>query len=267
MKIGVSYNLWKGEELLKYSIKSIREHVDYIVVVYQNLSNFKQDREDLLPFLEGLLFEELIDDVIFYEPDFENVENKFWGIHNELIKRNLGLKKCLTEGCTHLIDLDTDEIYDTEQFIKAKEMVMQMGYDGSFCQNITYYKFPNCVIEPAETKYTPFIYKINSNSKFEPIDNDSFPVLTDGKRRVKSPYVYVFPRSELELHHFSYVRNNDTELKLKFENCSSKMNFTKERTKEILSVYNNFEIGEEVIFGLDETYKTKEVENKFNITL
>ena len=33
------------------------------------------------------------------------------------------------------------------------------------------------------------------------------------------------------------------------------------------SVYNNFEIGEEVIFGLDETYKTKEVENKFNIRL
>ena len=54
MKLGVSYNLWKGEELLKYSIKAIREHVDYIVVVYQNLSNFKQDREDLFPFLEGL---------------------------------------------------------------------------------------------------------------------------------------------------------------------------------------------------------------------
>ena len=40
MKIGVSYNLFDGEELLESSIKSIRKNVDYISVVYQTISNF-----------------------------------------------------------------------------------------------------------------------------------------------------------------------------------------------------------------------------------
>ena len=45
------------------------------------------------------------------------------------------------------------------------------------------------------------------------------------------------------------------------------MNFSSQRVKDIINVYNKFEIGDEVIFGLDETYSTKEVENKFNIVL
>ena len=34
MKLGVSYNLFDGEELLESSIKSIRDNVDYVSVVY-----------------------------------------------------------------------------------------------------------------------------------------------------------------------------------------------------------------------------------------
>ena len=32
MKLGVSYNIFDGEELLENSIKSIRKNVDYIVM-------------------------------------------------------------------------------------------------------------------------------------------------------------------------------------------------------------------------------------------
>ncbi len=39
MKLGVSYNLFDGEELLEKSILSIRENVDYISVVFQMVSN------------------------------------------------------------------------------------------------------------------------------------------------------------------------------------------------------------------------------------
>ena len=42
MKLGVSYNLFDGEELLTDSIKSIRDSVDIVSVVYQTESNFGQ---------------------------------------------------------------------------------------------------------------------------------------------------------------------------------------------------------------------------------
>ena len=43
MKLGVSYNVFDGEELLESSIKSIRDNVDHISVVYQTISNFGND--------------------------------------------------------------------------------------------------------------------------------------------------------------------------------------------------------------------------------
>lgn len=52
MKVGISYNLFDGEELLESSIKSIRDNVDYISVVYQTVSNFGNPcSEDLVTLL------------------------------------------------------------------------------------------------------------------------------------------------------------------------------------------------------------------------
>jgi len=39
MLLGLAYNLFDGEELLEYSIKSIRKNVDFICVVWQKISN------------------------------------------------------------------------------------------------------------------------------------------------------------------------------------------------------------------------------------
>ena len=46
MKLGVSYNLFDGEELLENSIKCIRDSVDHISVVYQSTSNFGEKSTD-----------------------------------------------------------------------------------------------------------------------------------------------------------------------------------------------------------------------------
>ena len=39
MNLGVSYNFFNGEEHLLASIKSIRDSVDFVCLVYQNISN------------------------------------------------------------------------------------------------------------------------------------------------------------------------------------------------------------------------------------
>ena len=267
MKIGVSYNLWKGEEFVPYSIKSIRNRVDYIVIVYQSLSNYKQERKDLRPLLDEWKEMGLIDEWVFYEPEFEGIERKWWGTHNELIKRNIGLQKCLQNDCEYLIDLDGDEIYEPNEFWRAIKEILFGKYDSGFVLNTTYYKYPDCQITPPETKYTPFIYKINNKSKFEPIENDRFPVIVDGKRRIKCSHPRIFTRDEIVLHHYSYVRMNDQELIDKFKNCSSNMNFSDERIERIINIYQNFEVGNQVEYGLDEVYGTKKVDNLFNIKL
>ena len=39
-KLGVSYSVWDGEEMLEFAIRSIRSEVDYVNVVWQKLSWF-----------------------------------------------------------------------------------------------------------------------------------------------------------------------------------------------------------------------------------
>ena len=59
--LGVSYNVFDGEEHLENSILCIRENVDFICVVYQVTSNYGEFREDLEPYLLDLKQRGLID--------------------------------------------------------------------------------------------------------------------------------------------------------------------------------------------------------------
>jgi hypothetical protein len=64
MKVGISYNVFDGEELLENSIKSIRDNVDYVSVVYQTVSNFGNPCDDgLVPLLEKLVKDGLVDEI------------------------------------------------------------------------------------------------------------------------------------------------------------------------------------------------------------
>ena len=62
MILGVSYNIFDGEEVLEGSIKQIRDQVDFISVVYQTKSNFGNTADsNLVPLLENLKSRGLID--------------------------------------------------------------------------------------------------------------------------------------------------------------------------------------------------------------
>ena len=67
-KLGVSYNLFCGEELLRSSIMSIRNQVDYINVVWQEYSwTGERADEKLLVLLNELIAEGLIQKIIKFE--------------------------------------------------------------------------------------------------------------------------------------------------------------------------------------------------------
>jgi hypothetical protein len=162
MKLGISYNLFDGEELLEGSIKQIRQHVDYVSVVYQTTSNFGNPcNKELIPLLERLKSEGLINELFEYSPKV----NK-GGHFNEIQKRNIGLALSQGAGCTHHMSMDSDEYYLSSEFKNLKKIIIEGDYDSSYCQMQTYYKSWEYSLDPPETYYVSLIFKKKTRLQF-----------------------------------------------------------------------------------------------------
>ena len=126
MKLAAVYNVFDSEELLEESISSIREQVDLIIVIFQQVSNFGiQHKINLKNFLSNL---KTIDILHEYQTDLSKP-----CYHNELYKRITGAKIALENNCTHFLHMDCDENYDTNLFKKAKSIIENEEIDSSCC--------------------------------------------------------------------------------------------------------------------------------------
>lgn len=234
MKLGVSYNIFSGLEMLEHSINSIRDHVDHINVVYQEVSNVGIVKPEIHDFVKGLKGK--IDSAILYTPQsFQNPKA------NETRKRNIGLSHCKQIGCTHFMSMDADEIY-TDQFIKAKEIIEKGNYDSSACKMQTYYKTPQYKVDPPEEYYVPFIYKIDKRMFQRGM---SWPLKADSSRKMAPGHMKTFSREELEMHHMSYVRND---IRDKLYNSSSGVNF-KDRMEDMAVHHDNWQYPQQAYLG------------------
>jgi len=240
MRLGISYNLFDGEELLEGSIKQIRNQVDYISVVYQTTSNFGNSCDpNLIPLLERLKSEGLIDELFEYSPRI----NK-GGHFNEIQKRNIGLALSQGAGCTHHMSMDSDEYYLTSEFENLKKIVIENDYDSSYCQMQTYYKSWEYALDPPETYYVSLIFKIKSDSNF--VLMAPSPVLIDPTRRMApSNKGIVLERKDIQMHHGSYIRDN---IRTKLTNSSASVNFNNDIDR-IVNHYDNWKYPEKVLWG------------------
>ena len=245
MKLGISYNVFDGEELLRASAERMRMHADYISVIYQVVSNFgfKAD-PGLVPLLHDLQISGIIDDFELYTPNLSIPPAQ-----NEVQKRNFGLNLSRGQGCSHHLSMDTDEFYHTDQYGNALFAIEMEGYDNTACQMQTYYKRPGLRISPPEDYWVTFVTKIHQHSAFK--YNGYFPVLVDPTRRMNEGDIYkpakfkAFSRSELQMHHMSYVRKD---LRIKLENSSAKANFISDIDR-IIDHWENFEDGDQALFA------------------
>lgn len=254
MKVGVSYNLFDGEELLEGSIKSIRESVDYVSVVYQTVSNFGEPANDrLVPLLKKLKEEGLIDELFEFKPSV----NK-GGHHNELNKRNIGIALSQGAGCTHHMSMDSDEYYVKEQFEFMKKTMLEGDFDSSACQMVTYYKEFIYRLEPKEEYFVTGLHKINIASKYLYAYN--FPVLVDPTRRVVPGKFRKFEREEIEMHHMSYIRDD---IRKKLNNSSARGNFRD--IDRLVNRYESWEFPQKALLGgtPDKESDIVKVDNKF----
>jgi len=255
MKLGATYNVFDGIELLEPSILSIRENVDYINVVYQTTSNYGEYYDNTLV-LNDLFARGLVNNLIFYDPN-RSIAPK----QNETIKRNIGLADLREKNCTHFMNLDVDEFYKKEELSYAKDEIIKNGYDATIVQNIRYYKYPTVEILDflgGYVDYAPLIYTTDSSL-------GSFGWhLVDPSRQIRTKNVHTFPVNEVVMHHMAYIRHD---IRKKFNNKSSNANFGRSLDKTI----NHFEtyiIGEDVLLmfqNQEKWMKVRVVEDYFNV--
>lgn len=205
MKLGISYNLFDGEELLKYSISSIRNSVDYISVIYQTVSNFGEKcSENLIELLQTLQKDGLINELYYYEPVVNNNLNAT-NQNQEVTKRNIGVELSRKNNCTHHMVIDTDEFYVESEF-KNMKSIIESGFDTGYCKHIQYYKDSIYRKDPMEEEYVETIFALHENTKI--CFNQPCVVPVDPSRKSNNINFRIFNRSEIQMHHMSFVRNN-----------------------------------------------------------
>lgn len=227
-KLAAIWNVWDGDELLPYSVKSVMNHVDLIIFVYQDISNFGERYNPLNTILD--LIPEIPCQVITekYTPKI------YGGMRNETNKRNLGLEIAQASKCTHFIHLDCDEVW--ENFEGAKKQYFDSGAWSSVAQMWTYFKEPTLKFKNPENYFVPFITELETDTV---VGNYPYPFYCDPTRKPFNPNV---PHSDVIridefMSHYSYVRKD---IKIKVNNSSASANILK---STLMEDYHNPNVG------------------------
>lgn len=252
MKLGVSYSIWDGEELLEASIKSIRNQCDYINVVWQKVSWFGEPcSENLEKILTDLKNKGLIDEIICFEPNLKLQANV-----NEINKRNLGLEYVKKAGCTHFLTMDADEFYFENEFSEAKQFILRHQVTHTIC-NIVTYSHINCRNSLHDRFFVSFIHKIDKNSKLVMNCCSPIPWLVDPTRQIPlDRYSKPCVLSNIIMHHYSGIRKD---LNKKFRNSAATL---KQEVQDKFLEFYNTDAEKRVAKG-DAVW----VENVFNINI
>jgi hypothetical protein len=269
MKLGVAYIVFDGIELLEHSILPIRQHCDYISIIYQNVSWFgkKADPDDLKK-INSLKTKGLIDDIFIFN-DFSPLKSSSRSSIQiakkyELLKRQFGLLKCLEAKCTHYLCMDVDEFYESNEFLNAKNKIIKFGYTATAVRFINYVKTPT-LHRGFDPNRVPFICKISHTTTL----SNNFFVKCDPTRGINNGYNknYEFSHSEIKMHHMETVRKN---LNLKYES-TTRMIFQRDRMSELINKIKsvnektkNFNFNKIIFPGIKSVSLTS-CENIFNI--
>lgn len=258
-KLGVSYSVFDGYELLPFSIKAIAEHVDYINVVYQSISYQGNPCDDeLLVVLNSLLDQGLINEIKCVNPSANIPATKF-----ERKKRRVGLRLAQGHGCTHFMAMGCDEFYIAEEFKQCKEYIIKNNIKSSVAYLVDYVKEPIYQMINPNNYYVPFIFKLGLFSNMK--KPAKFPLNVDGSRCLNSKSnFYEVPQNLLVCHHMRLVRKD---LLSKYNNRSDRQYLTYSIIDAINNIknytYPNSFIDME---QKNKSFEIKKVDNIFKIT-
>ena len=241
---GVSYSVFDGEELLEASIRSVRNAVDYINVVYQLKSWYGNPASDnLLSLLYSLKEKGLIDELIEYKPNIELNA----GVQ-ERIKRSLGLKAAKKAGVDYFMTMDCDEFYREKDIINAQKIIIEKHLKTTFCPIFCYGLQPTMRYSDLADFSVPFFSKINVFSKLG--KNKKSIALVDPTRQVLSSKKNQYYLTNICMHHMSMVRK-DINKKLKNSSNPSVVKNADKNHSSRVSLCNYLNVNNEFNIHLD----------------
>ena len=219
MILSCSINVFDGAELIPFLIKPIRNHVDIIIINFQNYSYYGNKASDSdLEIVNELYRKGLADKIHNYKSKtFAKDPSEAKILEKE--KRNQGKEFCRLLGATHHLELDCDEGFKEEEFIKAKNYFIKCNLEFSAVKYVNYFHKPiyQEVTEIESHNVIPFICKIEEGKD---LGTGSFLGNSDPTRSyMLEPHrmQYLFNREEIQMHHYSGIRKS---LENKFNNTS-----------------------------------------------
>ena len=217
MRLIAIYSVFDGEELLEYSIKSIKNCVDYVLVIYQTESNFGVLSESVEPKVVELKNKGLIDELIHFKTIKQNA------LLNEISKRNLGVERAKELGFTHFLTMDCDEFYFEEEFKMVKKFIIDNDIDTSVCWIQNYHKVPEYkVIGLSEPFKVPLINKLYPNTELI-LGGEYFTDMVDPTRITNTKNNYHFFNKEvIMMHHYTTIRKD---IRKKYESWTCRLNY------------------------------------------
>ena len=185
-KVGVAYSSFYGLELIEESINSIKDIVDYIVVVHQEVSfSGEVEPKGNKKILDRLCKNGI--EVVYCTPK------------DMLEKRNIGLEKCKSNGCDYIIPADTDELYNSDELKKEIDRMAQEGIDTLYMPIKTFYHDRGHWFE--DDYFVPSVYKINDRV----FKRSGSSVLCDPVRKMEERKFRVSPYYML---HYSLLKES-----------------------------------------------------------
>ena len=248
MQLIAIYSIFDGLELLEGSIRQTYSACFKVLLHYQITSNLGEVDGGVENFVQLLAAKYEKIHLLRYEPNLNSA-----GGANEKHKRMLGIEYARTLGGTHFIFIDCDEYYITDDFIRARDFILENDYDSSACRLFTYYKYPIYRLVPLENYYVPFIHSLSLT-----LTNDYW-VYADPTRISKGHNFYEFQPDELMMHHFSWVRKD---LSKKLRNSSANVNW-RQQILDMVKQFHNFHLGDQIIAYPG--HAIQQVDNVFNI--
>jgi len=218
MKLGISYSVFSGIELLPFAINQIREHSNFIIVNYQEYDWYGRNKlsEEDYTLLLKLKEEKIIDELYLFKIN-KYATNSIEAKILEKEKRNISRNICIENGCDYFLDCDTDEFYKSSEFKIAKLYLENKLFDYSYCRIIEYFGEPIYRRKNISDSWVPFICKID---KKKSLGTNNLNINIDPTRgyilNSNDQYGFFNPDSIL-MHHMTGIRKD---LKLKYESSS-----------------------------------------------
>lgn len=116
MKVVAYYALHYGSEWLKWSLRSIRNHVDEIIIVYTPGPSFGHGTKAVCPDSRA--------ELMFIVEPFDVLWSEISRSHWEGNHRDAAVEMCIEEGADIIMPVDHDELWDPVMLSKSLEFVM-----------------------------------------------------------------------------------------------------------------------------------------------